>query len=49
MTPPWLQAAEAEFAERLRSGRLAHALLISGPADCGKTELAKAFMASRLR
>ena len=48
MTPPWLQAVEAEFAERLRSGRLAHALLISGPADCGKTELAKAFMASVL-
>jgi DNA polymerase-3 subunit delta' len=48
MTPPWLQAVEAEFAERLRSGRLAHALLISGSADCGKTELAKAFMASVL-
>ena len=48
MTPPWLQAVEAEFAERLRSGRLAHALLISGPADCGKTDLAKAFMSSVL-
>ena len=48
MTAPWLQAVEAEFTERLRSGRLAHALLISGPADCGKTELAKAFMSAVL-
>ena len=48
MTPPWLQAVESEFAERLQSGRLAHALLISGPADCGKTDLAKAFMSSVL-
>ncbi len=48
MTLPWLQAVEAEFAERLRSGRLAHALLLHGPADTGKVELARRFMAAAL-
>jgi len=45
---PWLQDAEAEFAERLESGRLAHALLLSGPADSGKVDLAERFLASAL-
>lgn len=48
MTYPWLESAEAEFAERLHGGRLAHALLLSGPADSGKVELAKRFLASAL-
>jgi len=48
VTLPWLQAVEAEFAERLRSGRLAHALLLYGPADTGKVDLARRFMAAAL-
>lgn len=48
MTLPWLQAVEAEFAERLRSDRLAHALLLYGPADTGKVDLARRFMAAAL-
>lgn len=48
MTYPWLQDVEREFAERLQAGRLAHALLLSGPADCGKVALAKVFLASAL-
>ena len=48
MTLPWLQAVEQEFGERLAGGRLAHALLLSGPADSGKTALGIRFMASAL-
>jgi DNA polymerase-3 subunit delta' len=48
VTYPWLQAVESEFAERLKGGRLAHALLLSGPAESGKVELAEKFLASAL-
>lgn len=48
MSYPWLQAVEAEFVERLQSGRIAHAFLVSGPAGTGKGELARRFMASLL-
>jgi DNA polymerase-3 subunit delta' len=44
VTYPWLQAVEAEFAERFRGGRLAHALLLSGPAGTGKADLAGHFL-----
>jgi DNA polymerase-3 subunit delta' len=45
---PWLQAVESEFAERLRGGCMAHAVLLSGPAGLGKTELGRAFLAGLL-
>jgi len=48
VTYPWLEQVEAEFAERHTSNRLPHALLISGPADTGKLNLATAFMTSLL-
>lgn len=48
MTLPWLENVESEFAERLHGERLAHALLLSGPADSGKVDLAKRFLASAL-
>ena len=48
MTLPWLQAVEREFVERLHGDRLAHALLLSGPAHCGKVDLARQFMAAAL-
>jgi DNA polymerase-3 subunit delta' len=48
MSYPWLTAVEREFEERLRGGRLAHALLLSGPMDCGKTRLAQGFVAAAL-
>ena len=37
---PWLEPVRAEFIERLKSGRLAHALLLSGPAGSGKLDFA---------
>lgn len=46
MNYPWLERVEAEFRERLGTGRLPHALLLAGPRDTGKTELATAFIAS---
>ena len=48
MTYPWLTDVESEFAERLQADRLAHALLLSGPSECGKVELARRFLASVL-
>jgi DNA polymerase-3 subunit delta' len=48
VTHPWLASVENEFAERLRGDRLAHALLLAGPAGTGKTDLARRFMASAL-
>lgn len=48
MTHPWLKDVESEFRERLQGGRLAHALLLSGPSECGKVELATRFLASAL-
>jgi DNA polymerase-3 subunit delta' len=48
VTHPWLEALAAEFAERLRGGRMAHAVLLSGPAGLGKVELARGFMAGLL-
>lgn len=48
MTYPWLTEVEREFAERLHGGRLAHALLLSGPQECGKVDLARRFLASVL-
>ena len=48
MTHPWLQAVDAEFAERLTEDRLPHALLLSGPRETGKPELATGFVASVL-
>ena len=45
---PWLQDIEAEFSERLRGGRMAHAIMVSGPEGLGKTELGRAFLASLL-
>lgn len=48
MTLPWLQAVEAEFADRLATGRVAHAVLLTGPEGTGKGELARAFMAALL-
>jgi DNA polymerase-3 subunit delta' len=37
---PWLEPVRSEFTERLNSGRLAHALLLSGPAGSGKLDFA---------
>ena len=48
MSYPWLEAVEAELAERLQGGRVAHAFLIAGPAGTGKRDLAGRFMASLL-
>ena len=40
MKMAWLEPVRGEFRERLESGRLAHALLLSGPAGTGKLDLA---------
>jgi len=48
MMYPWLEPADAEFAERFAENRLPHALLLYGPRDSGKTELATGFIASIL-
>jgi DNA polymerase-3 subunit delta' len=48
VTYPWLKPVETEFLDRLEGGRLPHALLLSGPRDTGKQELAGAIMASLL-
>lgn len=44
---PWLSEHWSFFMQRLESDRLAHALMIEGPAGIGKTALARA-MAARL-
>jgi DNA polymerase III gamma/tau subunit len=43
MIYPWLEPVAAEFSERLRGGRMAHAILLCGPAGLGKTGLARHF------
>jgi len=45
---PWLEPANAEFYERFIEDRLPHALLLYGPRDTGKTQLAASFIASIL-
>ena len=44
MIYPWLRQVSAEFEERVRGGRLPHALLLTGPAGTGQSELAAAFI-----
>lgn len=44
----WLDPVRNEFRERIRSDRLAHALLLSGPAGTGKQEMALELAASLL-
>jgi DNA polymerase-3 subunit delta' len=48
MSHPWLEPVRKEFAERLDAGRLPHALLLSGPVDIGKTNLATELVAGLL-
>jgi len=48
MIYPWLEAANTEFSERFTEDRLPHALLLFGPRDTGKTQLAASFVASIL-
>jgi len=45
---PWLEAVDKEFFERFSDDRLPHALLLHGPRDTGKTQLASQFVASIL-
>lgn len=45
---PWLEAVTSEFVGRLQGDRVAHALLLSGPAGTGKAELAAGFLAGLL-
>ena len=45
---PWLDGHWSFFARCLEVDRLAHALLIEGPAGCGKTALANAMVAKLL-
>ena len=46
--PAWLEPAWGEFLQRLEQDRLAHALLLSGPAGTGKLDLARQMMACLL-
>lgn len=48
MKYPWLAPVWTEYAERLESGRMAHAILLSGPEGTGKLELARDIVASLL-
>ena len=41
MNMTWLDPVRAEFIDRLNSGRLAHALLVCGPAGTGKLDFAR--------
>jgi DNA polymerase-3 subunit delta' len=45
---PWLQEHWAFFLQRLEQDRLAHAVMIEGPAACGKLVLARAMVARLL-
>jgi len=45
---PWLNGHWAFFLQRLEADRLAHALMIDGPAGCGKLALAGAMVARLL-
>ena len=45
---PWLEEHWSFFLQRLEQGRLAHALMIEGPAGCGKNALATAMVAKLL-
>jgi DNA polymerase-3 subunit delta' len=45
MMYPWLKDAWSVFQSRLRSGKLAHAILIQGPEGCGKEVLARYILA----
>jgi DNA polymerase-3 subunit delta' len=44
----WLAPVREEFRERVQSGRLAHALLLTGPAGTGKQELGRELATSLL-
>ena len=44
---PWLDGHWAFFLQRCENDRLAHALMVAGPAGCGKNSFASA-MAARL-
>lgn len=48
MSYPWLEEVESAFAQRLATGRLAHALLLAGPERTGKLELARRILAGVL-
>ncbi len=45
---PWQQGQWSQTYQRLRSGRLPHALLLSGPAGLGKLQFAQQFAATLL-
>jgi DNA polymerase-3 subunit delta' len=45
---PWLAGHWSFFAQRFQGGRLAHALMLEGPAACGKNSLARAMVAKLL-
>ena len=48
MIYPWLNDQWAFFLKRIEQDRLAHALMIEGPAGCGKNDLATAMVAKLL-
>jgi len=45
---PWLSEHWSFFMQRLESDKLAHAVMLEGPAGCGKTALARAMVARLL-